>query len=485
MSALRHAAPFGVPTNSVRGAGSMRDVGTSRLTSFTPTRDESTAAGLAARDRAPLFRHADVDAERPRDPVALLRSQEATRVPELVPVRHERMLESPFTFFRGTALVMADDLAAGPHSGLITQLCGDAHLANFGAYGSPERRLVFDLNDFDETLPGPFEWDVKRLAASMAVASRDNGHDDSEARETAVATVRAYQVAMEQFAAQPMLSVWYARIDAEEQLRLLADASRKKVAKALTKSVKTARKRTALHALSKLTEDVDGHPRFVPDPPLLVPAEQVDTLQDIDNLYDWMRGLVANYTESLAPERRLLIERYTLTHAARKVVGVGSVGMRAWVLLMEAHDGLEPLLLQAKEATSSVLAGYVGESEYDNQGERVVHGQRIMQAASDVLLGWQRTAREGEHVDYYVRQLRDWKYSVETAGFDSAALANYGRLCAWTLARAHARAGDRIAISAYLGDSLDFAEAIGDFAIAYADLTVADHAAFREAVSAG
>ncbi|MGC4175583.1 DUF2252 domain-containing protein [Demequina sp.] len=456
---------------------------TSQLPEFSPTRDASVAAGLAARERVPLFAHAHVDTRRDRDPVGLLRGQDETRVQELVPVRHERMLESPFTFYRGSALVMADDLGALPHSGLVTQLCGDAHLSNFGAYGSPERRLVFDLNDFDETLPGPFEWDVKRLAASMVVAARDNGHSDVEARENAVATVRAYQVALAEFAARPMTEVWYARMDAQEQLVLLADATKKKQAKAITKSVKAAHKRTSLHALSRLTELVDGHPRFVPDPPLLVPAENVETLIDIDNLYEWMRMLVRDYTASLTPERRLLIENFSLTHAARKVVGVGSVGMRAWVLLMEAHDGLEPLLLQAKEARASVLAAYLGDSEFDNQGERVVTGQRIMQAASDVLLGWQRTRREDQHVDYYVRQLRDWKYSVETAGFDSVALTNYGRLCAWTLARAHARGGDRIAMAAYLGDGLEFAEAVGDFSLAYADLTVRDHAAFGAAVA--
>ena len=460
----------------------MRIVPTSRLADFSPTRDASVAAGLAARDRAPLSSHAMLDSSRHREPVTLLLNQEETRVQELVPVRHERMLESPFTFFRGTALVMADDLAALPHSALTTQLCGDAHLANFGAYGSPERRLVFDLNDFDETLPGPFEWDVKRLAASMVVASRDNGHSDAEAREVAVSTVRAYQAAMNQFASQPMLAVWYSRMDADEQLQLLADNAKKKVAKALTKSMKTAKKRTALRALAKLTEEVDGHPRFVPDPPLLVPAEELEHLQDIEDLYGWMRTLIGQYSESLAPERRLLIENFTLTHAARKVVGVGSVGLRAWVMLMEAHDGLEPLLLQAKEATRSVLADYLGESEYENQGQRVVAGQRILQAASDVLLGWQRTQRDGDYVDYYVRQLRDWKYSVETGGFDPSALTSYGRLCAWTLARAHARGGDRIAISAYLGDGMAFAEAVGDFALAYANVTVADHAAFAAAV---
>jgi uncharacterized protein (DUF2252 family) len=378
---------------------------------------------------------------------------------------------------------MADDLAQTEHSGLITQLCGDAHLANFGAYGSPERRLVFDLNDFDETLPGPFEWDVKRLAASMAIAAYDNGLKTSQARDAAVATALAYQSAMNSFAAMPMISVWYARVDAEEQLATLAGTANKKAARVITKSVVKARKRTSLHALERLTAVVDGERRFVPDPPLLVPAEDLSDLQQIEALYDWLRGLVTLYTHSLAPERRLLIENYTLTHVARKVVGVGSVGMRAWVLLMEPHDGLDPLLLQAKEARRSVLSGYLGESEYANQGERVVVGQRILQAASDVLLGWERTERDDGYVDNYVRQLRDWKYSIETDSFNAQALSDYGRLCAWTLARAHARGGDRIAISAYLGDSLAFADAIGDFALAYADVTTADHARFTAALT--
>jgi len=447
------------------------------------SRAESIAAGEAARQRVSLTSQGRLDFARPRDPLALLRAQEVTRVPELLPVRHERMSVSPFTFFRGAALVMADDLSQTEHSGLITQVCGDAHLANFGAYGSPERRLVFDLNDFDETLPGPFEWDVKRLAASMAVAALDNGLTTPEARETAVATARAYQVAMASFAQQPMLAVWYARIDAEEQLAALANTSQKKQAKALTSSIAKARKRTSLRALEKLTEMVDGERRFVPDVPLLVPAEHIQSGREFDELYDWMRHLVELYTESLSPERRLLVENYRLTHAARKVVGVGSVGTRVWVLLMEPVDGIEPLLMQAKEANPSVLSAYLGDSEYDNQGHRVVAGQRIMQAASDVLLGWQRTPTEGITRDFYVRQLRDWKYSVETGSFNAASLSTYGRLCAWTLARAHARGGDRLAIAAYLGDSLDFAEAIGDFAVAYADLTVQDHTLFKASLA--
>ena len=418
-----------------------------------------------------------LDTARSRNVLALLESQERDRIPELIPVRRERMLASPFSFFRGAALIMADDLAAAPRSGLTVQLCGYAHLANFGAYGSPERRLVFDLNDFDETLPGPFEWDVKRLAASLAVAARDNELTDAEARSAAVETVAAYHEAMASFASRPMLDVWYARFDAEEQLARLSESHGKKRTKGLSKSIAKARKRNSLQALEKLTEVVDGHRRFVADPPLLVPAEDLDTLSEVEDLYAWMRTLVAAYARSLTPDRRLLIENYTLTHAARKVVGVGSVGTRAWVLLMEAHDGMEPLLLQSKEAGRSVLSDYLGESEHENQGQRVVAGQRIMQAASDVLLGWQRTHRDGRHVDYYLRQLRDWKFSVDITGYDGPALAGYGRLCAWTLARAHARSGDRLAIHAYLGDGQEFAQAVGDFALAYADLTDADHAA--------
>jgi uncharacterized protein (DUF2252 family) len=413
--------------------------------------------------------------------MALLRAQESTRLADLVPVRHERMAVSAFAFYRGSALLMADDLAAAPHSGLITQLCGDAHLANFGAYGSPERRLVFDLNDFDETLPGPFEWDVKRLAASMVVAARDNGLDEADARAAAVTTVRAYGETMVSFAKRPMLDVWYDHIDAEDQLQRLAAAARKKVSKELSRSIGKARQRTALRDLNRLTEVVDGARRFVPDPPLLVPAEDTGNFElfgGVEELYEWMRGLVGNYGDTLSPERRILLDNYRLTHAARKVVGVGSVGTRAWVLLMEPKDGKEPLLLQAKEATASVLSPYLGDSEYDNQGQRVVTGQRIMQAASDILLGWQRTEREDLRVDYYIRQLRDWKYSVDTANFHGKALAEYGRICAWTLAQAHARGGDRIAIAAYLGSSDEFAEAVGDFAVAYADLATRDHAEF-------
>jgi uncharacterized protein (DUF2252 family) len=457
----------------------MRLMAISRLARPATSRAASVEAGNAARERVPLASHAILASDSGRDPLGLLKGQEATRVPELVPVRHERMAVSPFTFYRGSALVMADDLARREHTGLITQLCGDAHLANFGAYGSPERRLVFDLNDFDETLPGPFEWDVKRLAASMVVAARDNGMSDEDAREAASATARAYQAAMQSFAQQPMLNVWYARIDAEEQLTLLRDAAQKKVAKAITKGVQRARKRTALHALAKLTATVDGKRAFVPDPPLLVPIEDLETQLEVDEVYAWLRELVGLYAETLAPERALLMNHYELTHAARKVVGVGSVGLRAWVLLMEPNDGVEPILLQAKEARPSVLSGYLGDSEYDNQGERVVHGQRIMQAASDVLLGWVRTHRE---VDYYVRQMRDWKFSVETGGFAVAALTHYGRLCAWTLARAHARAGDRIAIASYLGEGMEFADALGEFALGYADRTTADHRAFVRAL---
>jgi uncharacterized protein (DUF2252 family) len=453
----------------------MRRMGVSRLPTPSPSREASVAAGLAARERASLGSHAVIAGSPTRDPLGLLAAQEAVRVPELIPVRHERMTASPFAFFRGAAIIMADDLSRSEHSGIITQLCGDAHLANFGAYGSPERRLVFDLNDFDETLPGPFEWDVKRLCASVAVAARDNGMDDDLARRVAVETAAAYQRAMAQFASRPLFEVWYARIDAEEQLANLAEGSSKRLAKTLGKRIDKAKKRTSLKALAKLTEEVDGQRRFVPDPPLLVPAEDLQDVLDYDSLYEWLRVLVDKYTHSLSPERRWLVDNFTLTHVARKVVGVGSVGTRVWILLMEAHDGSEPLLLQAKEAKESVLSAYLGDSQYVHQGERVVTGQRVMQAASDVLLGWQRTEREDFHIDYYVRQLRDWKYSVDVSTYDADGLTTYGRLCAWTLARAHARSGDRIAIATYLGEGDEFASAIGDFSVAYADVTDLDH----------
>jgi uncharacterized protein (DUF2252 family) len=417
----------------------------------------------------------------------MLLGQAESRIPELVPVRHGRMLVSPFTYYRGAALPMAADLASTRSSGLRVQLCGDAHLLNFGAFGSPERRLIFDLNDFDETLPGPFEWDVKRLVASMVVAGRNNGLTAGKLRKVAVATAAAYSTAMREFAAMSILNVWYARFDVEDALAQLKSDMPKKAVRQTTAQVARARTRDSTQALSKLTTVSDGRRCIVSDPPLTVPIEELASHLDIDAVYRFLRALTTGYAQTLPAYRRRLAERFTLTAVARKVVGVGSVGTETWILLMEPDDGFEPLLLQAKQAQRSVLADYAGESEYHNQGERVVAGQQLMQAVSDIFLGWQRAPLPGRSPAdyYYVRQLRDWKYSAQIDRMKHAAMTTYGRMCGWTLARAHARTGDRIAIAAYLGRSDTFDQATADFAETYADQTERDHAALADAVASG
>jgi len=445
-------------------------------------RERSVAAGKAARGRVPLESHRDFEPGPGRDPVALLLEQADSRVPELVPVRHGRMLVSPFTFFRGAALPMAADLAATPASGFRVQLCGDAHLSNFGVFGSPERRLVFDVNDFDETLPGPFEWDVKRLVASLVVAGRDNGFAAADARRVAVAAAARYRKAMREFAASPTLEVWYSHLDVEDAIARFKLRLKKSVVKESESMVAKVRTRDSTQAVAKLTRVVDGQREIVANPPLIVPVEELAA----DANYDMLRSLVSDYAHTLPADRQHLLGRFRLTRVARKVVGVGSVGTQAWIVLMEAEDDLDPLLLQAKQAERSVLAAYAGESQYDNQGERVVSGQRLMQAASDIFLGWQRTTvPDGDRTDYYLRQLRDWKYSAPIERMGPAEMADYGELCGWTLARAHARTGDRFAIAAYLGGSGKFEQAVADFGVSYAHQTEADHAAFAEAVASG
>ena len=444
------------------------------------------AAGKAARRIAPLASHRDFSPAASRDPVGLLLGQAESRVPELVPVRHGRMLVSPFTYYRGAALPMAADLAGTESSGLRVQLCGDAHLLNFGAFASPERRLVFDLNDFDETLPGPFEWDVKRLVASMAVAGRDNSLTAGKRRRAALATAAAYRTAMREFAAMPILDVWYARFDVEDALAELKSEMPKKAVRQSKAQMAKARTRDSTQALAKLTTVKDGRRQIISDPPLIVPIEELAGHLDVDAVYWFLRRLFTGYTRTLPAYRRRLAERFTLAGVARKVVGVGSVGTETWILLMEPDDGVEPLLLQAKQAQRSVLAGYAGQSEYRNQGERVVAGQQLMQAVSDIFLGWQSATPPGRRpADYYLRQLRDWKYSAKTEDMNAAAMTAYGRLCGWTLARAHARTGDRIAIAAYLGGSDTFDQAIAEFAETYADQTERDHAALANAVASG
>ena len=452
-----------------------------------PDCEQSAAAGKAARQLAPLASHRDFSAAASRDPVGLLLGQAKTRVPELVPVRHGRMLVSPFAYFRGAALPMAADLATTRSSGLRVQLCGDAHLSNFGAFASPERRLVFDLNDFDETLPGPFEWDVKRLVASLVVAGRDNGLGTKKRRRVALAAAAAYRTAMREFAAMSILDVWYAHFDVEDALaRLKSEMPKKAVRRAKTQMAK-ARTRDSTQALAKLTTIKDGRREIISDPPLIVPIEELAGHLDVDAVYQFLRRLFTGYTQTLPAYRHRLAERFTLARVARKVVGVGSVGTETWILLMEPDDGLEPLLLQAKQAQRSVLAGYAGQSEYRNQGERVVAGQHLMQAVSDIFLGWQPAPLPGRGSPgyYYLRQLRDWKYSADTEGMNAAAMTGYGRMCGWTLARAHARTGDRIAIAAYLGGSGKFDQAVADFGETYADQNELDHAALASAVASG
>ncbi|SEP96263.1 Uncharacterized conserved protein, DUF2252 family [Streptomyces sp. yr375] len=451
------------------------------------TPEERTALGKAARRASPRSGHAEYRpaSDRP-DPLGILEAQSAARVPELVPIRYGRMMESPFRFYRGAAAIMASDLAGTPRSGLTAQLCGDAHLLNFRLLASPERQLMFDINDFDETLPGPWEWDVKRLTTSLVIAGRANGFDDDERAHIVGATVRAYREAMIRFAGMRSLDVWYAKIDADLLESLAAGRLHHRGQKNLARAMAKARTRDSLQAFDKLTETVDGRPRIAADPPLLIPAG--DLLPDIERnaLERQFRGLVERYGRTLASDRRALLEDYRLADVARKVVGVGSVGTRCWIFLLLGRDNQDPLFLQAKEADTSVLAAHVGASRYRNQGERVVSGQRLMQATSDIFLGWERVdGIDGKQRDFYVRQLRDWKGIAEPENMRPIGMKAFGELCGVTLARAHARSGDRIAIAAYLGKGDAFDRALADFAEAYADQNERDHQALVDAVRAG
>lgn len=451
------------------------------------SRADRVARGKDARAVAPLESHAEFAPGKSRDPVGLLLDQAKSRVPELVPVRHGRMLVSAFTFYRGAALPMAADLAGTPASGLRVQLCGDAHLSNFGAFASPERRLVFDVNDFDETLPGPFEWDVKRLAASLAVAGRDNGFPAKARRKIVLAAVEGYRTAMREFAAQTFLDVWYAHLDIEQAIGELQAQVKGKRFKEAEKLLAKAHTRDSTQALGKLTTVVDGQRQIISDPPMIVPVEEVFADVQADAIYQLIGTVLGKYRRSLQSDRRHLLEQFTLVQVARKVVGVGSVGTRAWVLLMDACDGVEPLFLQAKEAQPSVLAEYCGRSQYSNQGERVVAGQHLQQAQSDIFLGWTRVPNpvDGVDRDFYVRQLRDWKFSAPIEAMIPQGMTFYARLCGWTLARAHARSGDRVALASYLGGSGKFDQAIADFAETYADQNERDYAALQAAVKDG
>ena len=450
------------------------------------TRADRVARGKDARALAPLASHAQFTPDPSRDPVGLLLEQAKSRVPELVPVRHGRMLVSPFAFFRGAALPMAADLATTPASGLRVQLCGDAHLSNFGAFASPERRLVFDVNDFDETLPGPFEWDVKRLAASLAVAGRDNGFGGKDRRQVVLAAVEGYRTAMRGFAKQQFLDVWYAHLDVEAAASEFRSQLKTRGVKRTEKMVARAHTQDSMLALSKLTTVVGGERRIISDPPLIEPIEEIFPDERAAAIYAQIRAVLGTYRRTLQSDRRLLLEYFRLVQVARKVVGVGSVGTRAWILLMDGADGTEPLFLQAKEAQTSVLAAWCGRSQYRSQGERVVAGQHLMQAESDIFLGWTHAVgADGVDRDYYLRQLKDWKLSVPIEPALPSGMAVYAQMCGWTLARAHARSGDRIALAAYLGGSAKFAQAIADFAEAYADQNERDYAALQAAVKDG
>jgi uncharacterized protein (DUF2252 family) len=444
--------------------------------------------GKAARAAVPRDSHAAFEPAADRlDPVALLDEQAKSRVPGLVGVRYGRMLASPFSYFRGAALPMAADLAHSPVSGLPVQACGDAHLSNFGLFGTPERRLVFDVNDFDETLPGPWEWDVKRLAASLEVAGRDNGYREKDRRRIVTAAVAQYRQAMRQFAAMTNLDVWYAAADVDEIRQQFQDQVRARQRKAVAAAAAKALTRDNTQELRKLTEVVDGQQRIVAEPPLIVPLRDLlPDEQEAAGFESQLAGLVGKYRRTLPSDRRMLLEQYEFTDIARKVVGVGSVGTRCWIVLMLGRDQSDPLFLQVKEAQESVLCRFSRASKYASDGERVIAGQRLMQAASDIFLGYVRASGlDGVERDFYVRQLRDWKFSLPIESMVPRGMLIYARLCGWTLARAHARSGDRIAIAAYLGGSGAFDRAIAEFAARYADQNERDYQALKHAADTG
>ena len=447
--------------------------------------DARRARGRGARQNMPRSAHAEwFPAPDRRDPVELIAGQEITRVPELLPIRHERMLVSPFTFYRGAAILMAADLATQPDTGLRVQACGDAHLANFGGFMAPDRRIVFDMNDFDETNPGPFEWDVKRLVTSFELACRENGYDAKVGRKIVVNTVRAYREAMAGFATMGNLALWYDRLDVEGVIARWSSQVSPEVLARFQRNVGKAEAKNSLKALDKLTEVVDGDYRIKSDPPLIVPARELTA--DPEALTSWLHERFRVYRHTLQPDRRHLLEGYRIVDVARKVVGVGSVGTRCWIMLLLGHDDQDPLFIQVKEANESVLEPYAGRSGYASHGQRVVEGQRLLQSASDILLGWTTAmGLDGVEHEFYLRQLWDGKLSP---AFDTMApemLRVFGELCAETLARGHARSGDRVAIAAYLGNGTTFDEAIADFASAYAEQNDRDYAAMTEAVKSG
>jgi len=450
--------------------------------------DERAARGRAARREVPRAGHSALVTGGRADPVEVLDEGSAARVAELVPIRYGRMLVSPFTFYRGAAAVMAHDLGPTPRAGLNVQLCGDAHLANFGGFASPERSFVFDLNDFDETLRGPFEWDVKRLAASFEVAGRDRDFTDIQRRTAVQTSVRAYREAMRSFASMRNLDVWYARLDLTQLVAELRANRDKRQAKLVERTAAKAQTKDSMRALDKLTTVVDGEPRIVSHPPLIVPISELADAEEAEALETTIRDLVRNYRHTLQRDRRQLLEAFHYVDLARKVVGVGSVGTRCWIMLLLGRDERDPLFLQIKEAGESVLEPLLGHSSFANHGQRIVEGQRLMQAASDIFLGWIRNTRTlegGAPRDFYVRQLWDWKTSADLDSILPKGLELYAQACGWTLARAHARSGDRVAIATYLGKSDVFDCAVADFAASYADLNERDYEALSAAAKSG
>ncbi len=446
---------------------------------------ERVARGRAARAAVPRSSHAAWAPPADRsDPVDLLEAQAQTRLGELVPIRHGRMLVSPFSYYRGAALQMASDLASMPHSGLMVQACGDAHLSNFGIFGSPERHLFFDVNDFDETSPAPWEWDVKRLAASLEVAGRENGFSAKRRAEVVRRAMRSYRETMREFAGRATLGVWYAHLDMDELLPRFRSLLNPKRTPSVWHAISKARAHDSHQAFDKLCHAVAEEPRIISDPPLIVPVEEFMPEIDADRLADGMRTVMRSYRRTLAPNRRRLLDHYRLVHLARKVVGVGSVGTDAWILLLlDEHNS--PLFLQVKQAEASVLEQFTSRSAFRNHGQRVVAGQYLMQAASDIFLGWERFTWDAGPRDYYIRQLRDWKGSADIRGMTPAGMELWGLMCGWTLARGHARSGDRIAIASYLGKSDAFDRAIADYSVAYADQNELDYRQLQIAVASG
>ena len=448
---------------------------------------ERAEHGKAARTTAPRRSHAVFEpaADRP-DPVALLEQQGRGRIADLLPIRYGRMLASPFAFLRGAALIMATDLTGTPATGITVQACGDAHLSNFGVYASPERRLVFDVNDFDETLPAPWEWDVKRLATSIEVAARVNGDRPAKRRDLVRAAVARYRTTMHELAGQAELAVWYAAAELDELGAQYQKAIGSGLRKLGREDLARLQNRDARESVRDLVHTVHGRPRIIARPPLVVPVDDLPGPQVANTSRPGLEHVLAVYRRSLPPDRQYLLNRFQVADAARKVVGVGSVGMGCWILLLTGRDDSDLLMLQVKQATTSALSQFAGPTRYLSQGKRVVTGQQLMQATSDIFLGWHPAPGNESGVgDSYLRQLRDWKYSAPVEAMPTATMHRYGQLCGQALARAHARSGDRIAIAAYLGTSTQFDDAVADFAVAYADQNERDFAALTAAHQAG